>query len=124
MKNFLSILLSLALILGVAVFETIYLDRQFEEFGEVLETLYEKTELGIVNEEDEKAVQAVWEEKKTTLHILIPHTAMASIDAWLSEAKGYLHQGNLQEVLPKIEVLLNLCETIPASYKPFLQNIL
>lgn len=124
MKNFLSILISLLIILGAAFFETAYLDHQFGEFEEVLEILYEKTELGIATEDDEKAVQAVWEEKKKTLHILIPHTSIASIDAWLSEARGYLHEGNLQEVLPKIEVLLNLCETIPASYQILLQNIL
>lgn len=123
-KNIASILASLILILSSALFETHYIRSEFDSLQSVLIVLYDKCEEKTATEEDGKGVQALWEQQKKTLHILIPHTAISAVDAWLSEARGYLHEGNYKEVLPKVRVLIDLCTNIPKAYYPTIENIL
>ena len=66
-KSLISIFVTLALLAGLALFEGIYVDRQFTQFGTELETLIDKTEAETANVEDAKAVRESWESKKEHL---------------------------------------------------------
>ena len=48
-KSLISIFVTLALLAGLALFEGIYVDRQFTQFGTELETLIDKTEAETAN---------------------------------------------------------------------------
>ena len=50
------------------------------------------------------------------MHLLLPHVAVQHIDFELNEALGYLYQGNFQDALPKMEVLLQLTEVVRQNY--------
>lgn len=122
-KTFVSIIVTLLLIVGVSVFEIIYVQTSFEEFRAILCGLYEKAEASNATHEDGLSVQKFWENKKATLHVWLPHTTLEPVDFQLSEALGYLYEGQLTDALPKIEVLIDMTENIPHVFTFKLGNI-
>ena len=123
-KMLVGIAATLALILSVVLYENKRVTNTFLSFGEVLQTLYEKTEEGTVTYEDGTATEAFWENKKNTLHIWLPHSAILEIDYQLYEAVGCLYVQDYKSALPKIEILLGMCKNIPQSYGFRWENIL
>jgi hypothetical protein len=122
-KTIFSIVIALVLILGVSVFELWYVDNAFESFRAILCGLYEKAESSKATHEDGIAVQKFWEDKKKTLHVWLPHTTLEPVDFQLSEALGYLYEGQLTDALPKIEVLIDMAENIPHVFMFKIGNI-
>lgn len=122
-KTIASILITLAIILGIAFYENNRLQTTFSRFNDVVLTLHEKTEAGTVTFEDGTAVEEFWESQKNTLHIWIPHTAILEIDYQLYEAVGYIYVRDFKAALPKLEILLGMCENIPQSYRFSIENV-
>ena len=123
-KTIVSIFITLAVLCGIAVYESSRVQKTFGDFETVLTALYEKTESGEVTYEDGTAVEEFWENKKNTLHIWLPHTAILEIDYQLYEAVGCLYVRDYKSALPKIEILLGMCENIPQSYRFSIENVL
>lgn len=123
-KTIASIFITLGIIFGLAFYENNRVNKTFREFETVLTSLYNKTESGEVTYEDGTATERFWENKKNTLHIWLPHTAILEIDYQLYEAVGYLYVRDYQSALPKIEILLGMCENIPQSYRFSIENVL
>ncbi len=123
-KTIASIVVTLGLILGVSIYETNHITQVFDRFENALLALYDKTERNEATYEDGTAVQTLWEEQKRTLHVWIPHTSIQEVDYQLYDAVGCLYVQDFQNALPKIEVLLGMCENIPHSYTFRLENIL
>ena len=123
-RTIISIFITLALLTGVAVYESIRLQQAFSLFGEALLSLYDKTEEGSATYEDGTALQSLWEEQKRTLHIWIPHSSILEVDYQLYDAIGCLYVKDYQSAIPKLEVLLGMCENIPSAYALRLENIL
>lgn len=122
-KTIASILITFAIILGIAFYENNRLQTTFSRFNDVVLTLHEKTEAGTVTFEDGTAVEEFWESQKNTLHIWIPHTAILEIDYQLYEAVGYIYVRDFKAALPKLEILLGMCENIPQSYRFSIENV-
>lgn len=118
-----SIFLSLGLIFCASFYESHYVKGTFSLFEEALLSLYDKTESGNATIEDGEAIETLWEAKKKTLHIWIPHTAIQEVDYQLYEAVGYIYMRDYKSALPKIEVLLGMCENVPHSYTFSVENI-
>ena len=122
-KTAVSILISLAAIIGVSVLEITQVNLSFSSFRRALTSLYQKTERELATHEDGTALQIFWEEKKKTLYLWLPHSLIDQVDYHLGEALGYLYQGNYEDSLPKFELLLDMAETIPRAYKILPENI-
>ena len=122
-RTIVSAVVTLLLILGVSIYDVRYVQKTFEVFNGSLRTLKEKTQLGEVSYSDGLAVRSYWDTKKKTMHVWVPHTALAEIDYQLDEAIGYLYIEDYQSAMPKIEVLLGLSENVPYSYTLSLGNI-
>ena len=118
-----SILITLVIIVGISIWENCRIHTVFKKFEEILTSLYDKTEAGIVTYEDGTAVEEFWETRKNTLHVWLPHSAILEIDYQLYEAVGYLYVQDYKSALPKIEILLGMCENIPQSYRFSFENI-
>jgi len=116
-KTIISIIVTFLLIVGLTVFELIYVNLSFEDFRAVLCGLYEKTENSNATHEDGLTVQKFWEDKKKYLHVWLPHTSIEGVDVHLSEALGYLYEGRYTDALPKIEVLIDMTENIPHVFE-------
>ncbi|MDE6598251.1 MAG: DUF4363 family protein [Clostridia bacterium] len=101
----------------------IYLNKQFDEFGAAIDTLYRKVEANSASREDGYAVKEMWKEKKSKLHVLIPHNDISYVDYWLSEACGLIYNGEYDLALGKIEVLKEIVENLPGGYAFKFENI-
>ena len=110
--------------LGLFIGVEIYLDRQFDEFHDALQTLYKKVEDRTANREDGYAVKEMWSDKKSKLHVFIPHNDISYIDYWLSEACGLIYCKEYDLALGKIEVLQEITKNLPDAYTLKLENIL
>lgn len=122
-KSLLSILFAGMLLIGAAVFEGIYLKRQFSAFGEEVAALIQKAEEGEAGEEDGETVYASWERRRDELHIWIPHNDISRIDDYLSESIRCLRENEPRLALPKLEIVARLCETLPFTYLVSLPNL-
>lgn len=122
-RTLVSIIITIALIAGIAVYEMYYVHTTFEEIYQVLQTLKTKALAQTANIEDGESVQQFWEKKKRTLHIWVPHTSLQEMDLQLDEALGFIKQANFEDALPKIEVMLGIATNIPNNYNFGLENI-
>lgn len=118
-----SVLITLALLLGVSLYEVHYVQATFDQFEEILHSLQHKTVIGTVSYDDGLAVREFWDENKKMLHVWVPHTVLFEIDYQLDEAIGFLFVEEYSDALPKIEVLLGLSENVPDGYTFSLGNI-
>lgn len=107
-----------------AWFESNFVSRQFNEFHTVLESLYEKVDDETAVMDDVYAVQKNWIEKKKYLHAFIPHNEIKEVDLWLSEAVTLVRDKEWSDAISKIEVLKELAEQIPRTFKILWENIL
>lgn len=122
-KTLISIGITLALIIGLSVFETLYVQNAFNEFSTILQGLYDKTISHTATKQDGIIVQEFWEQKKHGLHVWIPHTAITEVNYQLDEAVGFLISQDYINVLPKLEILLCICEDVPRSYSLGLESV-
>lgn len=122
-KSVVYTLVALAACITLFICVEIYLDRQFDEFQDALQTLYRKVEDETANREDGYAVKEMWTEKKSKLHVFLPHNDISYIDYWLNEACGLIYCGEYDLALGKIEVLREIAENLPGGYTLKLENI-
>ncbi|MDY2842108.1 MAG: DUF4363 family protein [Candidatus Borkfalkiaceae bacterium] len=122
-KTIISMLAVAAILVCGALYEADFTKRQFEELSAVLEVLYEKTDAETAVEDDVYAVQKNWVDKKKYLHIFIPHNEIKEIDLWLAESVKLVRDKKWEDALSKIEVLKELTEQIPKTFRVSIENI-
>ena len=123
-KSLIAIGVSVALLLGLSVFEWSFVRREFSDFGEEVRSLYDKAEAETATIGDARVVQEVWEDRKSRLHVWIPHNDVNKIDEYMAEAVRFIGEKNYALALPKLEVLLHLSTCLPDTYSPALENVL
>lgn len=123
-KTIISIVVaSLILTVGI-IFENNFTQNEFMEFHQTLEVLYEKVNDKTAVEDDAYAVQNCWLNKKKYLHSFIPHTEIKEFDLWIAESVKLIRDKKWEDALSKVEVLLELAEQVPKTFKLSLENIL
>ena len=122
-RTLISIAVASVILFAVSFFSIYYVNDTFALFERAVLSLYDKTEAKIATYEDGTAVQRLWEEKKKSLHVWIPHTAIQEVDYQLYEAVGFLYVQDYKAALPKLEVVLGMCENIPHSFTLGVENI-
>ena len=123
-KTFISMLVVAVILFVGAILEARFIDKQFNEFNEVLCVLYEKVDDESATINDVYAVQQNWLEKKKYLHIFIPHTEIKEVDLWLSESATLVRDKEWEDAISKIEVLKELSEQIPKTFSLRIENVL
>lgn len=116
-------LAAITLCAGLFIFTEWYVDKQFKEFSDAVEVLYDKVEKETANREDGFAVRTLWNNRKEKLQIFLPHNDISYIDYWLSEACGLIYNQEYSLALGKLEVLKEIAENLPNSYTLRLENI-
>ena len=107
-----------------SIYEHTFVNKQFEEFNQLLSVLYEKIDSQTAVCDDVLAVQKSWLEKKKSLHVFIPHNDIKEVDLWLSEAVTLVRDKEWKDAISKIEVLIELSEQIPKTFNLSFENIL
>ncbi len=123
-KTIVTIIVTTLILIGGAIYETNFIHRQFNEFHDVLEVLYEKVDNQTATQDDVYAVQNNWIEKKKCLHVFIPHNDIKEVDLWLSESATLVRDKEWKDAISKIEVLKELSEQIPKTFIIAWENIL
>ncbi|MBQ3219387.1 MAG: DUF4363 family protein [Clostridia bacterium] len=123
-KTIVTIIVTTLILIGGAIYETDFIHRQFNEFHDVLEVLYEKVDNETATQDDVYAVQNNWIEKKKCLHVFIPHNDIKEVDLWLSESATLVRDKEWKDAISKIEVLKELSEQIPKTFIIAWENIL
>lgn len=122
-KSVIYTLAAISLCLGLFIGVNFYLEKQFGEFHEAVQTLYDKVEEGTANREDGFALRKMWTEKKSRLHVFVPHNDVSYVDYWLSEACGLIYREKYDLALGKLEVLLEITKNLPGGYSLKLENV-
>ncbi len=122
-KTIVSILLSLGVILGLSLYEILYVQTTFRDFEQILTALHQKTESHVATYEDGNAVRFYWEKKKRTLHVWLTHTTLQEVDYHLDEAIGYLYTDDFRNAVSQLEIAIELSKEIPRAYSLGIQNI-
>ncbi len=117
-------LAAILLCVGLFIFAEWYLGNQFDDFSVALNTLYDKIENETTTRDDGYAVRAVWEDKKSKLHMLVPHNDISYIDYWLNEACALIYTKNYDLALANVEVLKEISKNLPDAYRLRWENIL
>ena len=123
-KSLISMLCAVALLTAGAIYEHWFVSKQFDEFNQVLEVLYQKVDSETATEDDVYAVQNNWIDKKKVLHAFIPHNEIKEFDLWISESATLVRDKQWEDAISKIEVLIELTEQIPKTFTLSLENIL
>lgn len=122
-KSIIYTVVAIALCLGVFLGTHYYIGNQLGQFHTALETLYDKIEEKTATREDAYAVRNMWTDKKSKLHIFIPHNDISYVDYWLSEACALIYRDEFDLALGKIEVLLEITKNLPDAYNVKLENV-
>lgn len=122
-KTIWTITLTIALLVGLGIFEHFFVKQQFNELESALYTLQEKVQEKTALKTDGETVRVLWNKEKEKLHMIIPHNNIAHIDNWLSEAIGLIETEHYELALSKIEVLIDICVQIPDTYGVSFENI-
>ena len=123
-KSLVSMLTVLSLLVVASILETWFVNKQFKEFDGVLFELYQKVDEKVAVEDDVLAVQKNWLDKKRVLHIFIPHNDNKEMDLWLSESVTLVRDKEWKDAISKVEVLRELSEQIPKTFRVSFENIL
>ncbi len=123
-KTLISMICVFALLTFGALYETNFVQRQFDEFHDVLSALYQKVDEQTAVEDDVYAVQKNWIDKKRVLHVFIPHNEIKEVDLWLAESATLVRDKEWQDAISKVEVLKELAEQIPKTFAVAWENIL
>ncbi len=122
-KNIISIFASALFLFLLFLTEALFVSHQFEAFKTALHSLYYKIEDGSATTQDGESVRTLWRAQKNVLHVFIPHNDVVRMDYYLGEAVSYLYSGEYVLALAKAEVLVEICENLPATYKVSPENI-
>ena len=123
-KSIISILIAVAITISLSIIEQTYVNKSFKEFKEIMVIVYEKIENDTATKEDVLSAQKYWIAKKEKLHVFIPHNEIKEIDLWLAESVVLVRDEEWTDALSKIEVLGELIEQIPKSFKLSIENIM
>ena len=118
-----SIIISLAIVIGGMFYENIFIRSTFDELNTMLDEVHLKLQEETAVADDILAVQKFWITKKKQLHALISHTEIKEVDLWISECVTYTKYKSFEDAEAKIEVVKELCEQIPKSYLLRFENI-
>ncbi len=122
-KTIVSAICAAIIIVFGSFFEMNFIHKQFGEFHDVVEVLYDKVDDQTAVEQDVYAVQENWLRKKSYLHAFIPHNEIKEVDLWLSETVTLVRDEKWEDAISKLEVLKELAEQIPRTFSLSLANI-
>lgn len=124
MRTIVAIVL-LILIIGLGIFEQIYIDRVFKEM-ENLAMAINKT---IEDEDIEGAISLTedaidwWDNKLKSLELMVTHIILRDITVQLSDILGQLKGGDSAQAIGACYVLLGMCESVPHLLGFHIQHI-
>lgn len=123
-KSIITTLVAVALLAAGTIFENYFIQKQFSELHDNFTALYDIVDNETAEKNDVLVVQKDWLDKKKYLHAFIPHNEIKEIDLWLSESITLVEDKEWHDAISKVQVLIELSEQIPKTFKISFENIL
>lgn len=122
-KSVISSIIVLLLLIGVCVFEWIFIKTEFTDFKESVKEVHTLVESKTATESDMYSLQEKWVEKKKYFHAFIPHNEIKEFDLWIAESIKLVKYEKWEDAISKIEVVLHLAEQVPLTFMLSFENI-
>ena len=123
-KSIISALVAVLILFLGSFLEQKYVNDTFDEFKEMMVTVYKKVENDEAVKDDVLSAQTYWIEKKRILHTFIPHNEIKEIALWLAESTTLVENDKKEDALSKLDVVIELLEQIPKTFAFRIENIL
>lgn len=124
MKNVISIIVGIAIVITLGFAESYYIDKTFKTFEKEIDSFIVKLDEGTLTENDVIESEKNWEKVKKSLHLIIPHNDIKPFNESFSELKISVRLDDYDNSLKELQVLHDLVHTIPSTYKFTIENIL
>lgn len=117
-------------IIGLCVWENIYIQKSFEFLDAKLtkiEAQFEADELNVdsaKNINDLEALHKEWQKKTDILKMIVWHTGMKEVEINLSRITSYAEQNNFEEAMVELHALQDFCEHYKNDFTITPENIL
>lgn len=122
-KSIVTVIVSLLVLIGGAIYEQIYVADAFMRLSERVEIMQEKELDGTATVSDAEAVQDFWIKEKEKMHAFVSHNDIKELDLWLSEGVAFTKNGKFDEAFTKYAVVADLCKSIPKGYLIRFENV-
>ena len=122
-KSIITVISSLLILVGAAIYEQVYITSAFNNLREkaVIMQIKETDKSATVT--DAETIRDFWIKEKEKIHAFISHNDIKELDLWLSEAVAFTKNGKYDEAYTKYVVIVDLCKTIPKGYFIRFENI-
>lgn len=124
LKSTITMILVALLIAVGCLWEPQFIKRNFNDFSNAIEIVYDKVEEQNATADDVYALQKNWLQKKRYLHTMIPHNEIKEVDLWLTETIKLVQKQEWTDAISKLEVLKELAEQIPQTFIIKAENVL
>ena len=122
-KSIISMIIVSLLLTTGAIWESIFINNQFDDLHNALQIVYEKVDQHTATTDDIYSLQKMWLDKKKSLHTVVPHNDIKEVDLWISETVTLVRDQEWSDAISKIEVLIELSEQIPKTFTLSPSNI-
>ena len=123
-KSFITVIIASLLIVVGAWVENYNVKKNFSALERLAQINQEKALQESITQADIDVFQDTWIDCKKTLHIWIPHNEIKEIELWVSEAVACVRNEKYPDVAEKLEVVIELCEQVPHTFRLQWSNIL
>lgn len=129
-KKLIAILLFIAIILTMGIFESRYIIKSFDGLSAKLITIEEslaKTPEAIdttENIETLKNTHAEWQDRTKILKFFVWHTGIKDVEVGLSRITSYTERNNYEEAYTELNNLIDYCNHYSEDYRFSIQNII
>ncbi len=122
-KSIITVIISLLLLIGGAVYEQIYVNSAFDELKEQAIIMQRKEADKTAVYDDALNLQNFWIKKKEKMHAFVSHNDIKELDMWIAEGAAFTKLKDYGEAMTKYSVLADLCESIPKGYLIRFENV-
>ncbi len=123
-KSLVSIVIASLIMVSAGIFEQKFVKKEFADFEIAVSSVLEKAENNTATKDDMLALRENWLNRKSYLHIFIPHNEIKEFELWISEAISFSEFEDKKELVDKLEVVLSLSREIPKTFLISLENIM
>lgn len=116
-----TVIILTVLLLGGAIYETVYIEKTFSTFIEKLDEIAQRPEYEL--SEIEEAEQW-WDKKSVCLSITITNTQINEINFTLGELKGAVHAQDFESAEALLMRIREYSDSLSKTYKFSIRNII
>ncbi len=122
-KNIWAGLIALVLVITCGVLEVVLLSRSYERLATECEQIMNKCTDQTLTVAEYNEFREDWVRLREQSEILLPHADVYEINLRVAEGQAYVEQGDYEQLLAQLSVVIELLDYVPHLMKPSLKHI-